>query len=144
MMPSHGEVLGWLGLFLAAWAWQNVAHEGAHLLVGWLVEGRAPRRLVPWPHRWQGRWYWARYENGLATKAGSPGWRHIAPLCGALMQAGIVVGLIITIEAWLSFPFFICSIVDAIVWTWGLAANRPGSDGRRWLECLVEQRSDKG
>ncbi len=135
------EVNWWVlaGLVLVAWVGQNVTHELAHLWTGWTWEGRKPLKLVPVPHRYQGQWYWARYECGPATRTASPRHRHIAPVRWAFAQAWTVVCAILL--AWVFdagtlvmylVPFLACPVVDLLVWHWGLFTRRAGTDGARW------------
>jgi len=139
----------WAGLWLAAWFWQNMVHELSHLWSGWVWEGRKPVKLVPWMHRYKGRWYWARYECGPATENGSPSWRYSSPIRLAAVQVFIVLGL-----SWLMFvfckdcsvlymvPFVVCPVVDAGVWLWGLVFKRQGTDGDLWRRLReLESRS---
>lgn len=142
----------WAGLWLVAWFWQNLFHEWSHLATGWIWEGRKPIRMIPWPHKWQGRWYWARYEGGPATRANAAQQeyrRHSAPLRWAVVQmwcvgAGILgwlgAGWLVSWEmglemSWYSVPFFVCPLVDAAVWIWGYVMRRPGTDGDRWRQA---------
>lgn len=127
-----------LALFPIAWFLQNVLHEASHLLLGWLVEGRVPRSLKPWPHRRGGRFYFASYDCGEATKTGGAAWRHAAPMfmcgleivvCVALLFAGLG-------QSWL-WPFAVCAFVDAYTWLWGFAMQRPGTDGAQFTASLV-------
>jgi hypothetical protein len=150
--------LAWAAVWLLAWFWQNVVHELSHLVTGWTLEGRRPLKLVPVPHRYQGRWYWARYESGPATRADADLYehhRHSAPFEWASYQAGIslvVFGALaissglgvfgVEVESdlrrpmvWL-VPFIVCSLVDMAVWVFGYVRKRPGTDGYRWRQIL--------
>ena len=127
------------GLFLVAWFWQNVSHELSHLYNGWLWEGIKPLKLIPWPHKHEGRFYFARYEGGIATRSGSEEHRHIAPLWWAINQQVLFLAVIAvdvflnSAEHWIYFfPFFVCPSVDSLVWIWGALLMRPGTDGMRY------------
>jgi hypothetical protein len=127
-----------VALFLPAWLWQNTSHELSHLWSGYLWEGRKPLKLIFWPHKYKGKFYFARYESGEATQLGSESHRHIAPLWWAIRQQFsflvVIVALIITgYPDWVyMLPFFICPTVDALVWVWRAVMMRPGTDGMRY------------
>jgi hypothetical protein len=121
-----------IGLFLLAWICQNIIHEGSHLLVGWVVEGRKPTKLIPWPTKRNGRWYFAYYENGPATKNGSPKPRHIAPLITDWFLVSIWLIVLGPMGNLFAIPFIICPMVDAIVWILGAIRKSPNTDGHSW------------
>lgn len=127
-----------VGLGLVAWFCQNVTHELSHLWSGWLWEGRRPKKLIPWPHKHQGRWYWARYESDVALKNGSPRHRHSAPLRWASIQfiTSMTIYCVTVwkgIDGWIYLtPFVLAPLVDACVWMWGYLLDRKDTDGVRW------------
>jgi hypothetical protein len=137
-----------IGLFLLAWFWQNLSHELAHLWNGFLWEGRKPLKLVPWPHVYQQRFYFARYESGVATRMGPESHRHIAPLWWGIRQQFICLGAMVMFKTmdgggsknWLYvLPFFICSSVDVGFWLWGAWMMRPGTDGMRYRSTANQE-----
>jgi len=135
---------------LVAWFLQNVLHELSHLYSGWRYEGRKPKKLIPWPHMFEGRFYWARYECGEATVKNVfyEMKRHSAPLATALIQPMVVVAVGMLLESYgvlpvYVLPFFVAPLVDALVWFWGYFMNREGTDGYRWKQVLGEERSEK-
>jgi hypothetical protein len=143
----------WAGLWLVAWGWQNVVHELSHLWNGWIWEGRKPVKFVPWMHRYEGRFYFARYESGLATENGSPRRRHSAPIRWAAVQIAVGLGGLWALIAYgegasalYMVPLLVCPAVDAGFWLWGLWARRPGTDGDRWRRQLDLERgsADRG
>lgn len=139
------DLVAALAVLPLAWLVQNLVHEGAHLVVGWVVEGRRPTVLIPWPHRYDGRFYFARCDSGPATKPGSPKARFLAPLKAAkilavvaLVATGISLEAAWTVPAWgvhvwaLIVPFFLCPFVDLHWWMRGFLLQRPGTDGDRY------------
>jgi hypothetical protein len=120
---------------LVVWFLQNLIHEGSHLIVGKIVEGRKPLKLIPFPHIYNGRLYFARYENGPPTKAGSPIYRHAAPLIAGLYM--IFVGVCLTVFFWEIYfvPLVVCPAVDCFVWLWGYIRNSKGTDGYFYRLC---------
>jgi hypothetical protein len=125
------------GLFIVAWFMQNVLHEVSHLMLGWIVEGRKPTKMIPWPHKFGGKFYFSHYECGPATKLlGSPAWRHAAPLlmvCSE-MTACLVLAKATEQHIWF-LPWAVAAIVDALVWSWGFVMQRPGTDGQQFLSA---------
>jgi len=130
-----------VGLFLLAWLWQNISHELSHLWNGFLWEGRKPTKLIFWPHKHEGRFYFARYESGTATRMGSESHRHIAPLWWGIRQQFVFLVVMVVLrmteesgsKGWLYvLPFFICPSVDVAVWLWGAWMMSPGTDGMRY------------
>lgn len=129
-------VLLYVVVILFAWFLQNMTHELSHLLVGKIVEGRKIIKIVPWPHKHNGSFYFARCEYGPATKKGSPKFRHAAPLMGCAVI--FLIGVILSISTWKLFmlAFVICPIVDCCVWVYGYIFNRPLTDGFRFKNNL--------
>jgi hypothetical protein len=134
-----------VSLVVVAWFWQTLAHELSHLIVGWFVEGRKPKVLIPWPHKFQGRFYFARYKNGSATKTGSASLRHMAPIFWAAIQITIVYTLLlfvpISVFVYLS-PFVFCPLIDVLFWSFGYIFNRPYTDGWQ-LKKITEHHEQK-
>lgn len=124
-----------IGMILIAWFIQNVIHEASHLLVGKIVEGRKPLKLIPFPHRYEGRFYFARYLSGPATKIGSAKHRHIAPLFAGVFM--VFVGVCLTVSfGFLFIPFIISPAIDCFVWYWGYFKNSLGTDGYRYKQLV--------
>jgi hypothetical protein len=121
-------------LFVPAWFLQNVVHEGSHLLVGWLVEGRKPTKMIVWPTRRNSKLYFAYYENGPATKSGSPKWRFAAPLLSAWVLMSVFISVLALTQNIYFIPFFICPFIDYCVWCFGYLFKRPGTDGLAYLK----------
>jgi hypothetical protein len=114
------------------WFLQNFIHEGSHLLAGWIVEGRKPLKLIPWPHKFAYRFYFARYECGFATKDGPVLYRHAAPY----IVGSTILTMFSCIAIWTNslyvLAFGIFPFIDCIVWLYGYVFNRPGTDGFRF------------
>lgn len=114
-----------LALIPVAWFTQNLLHELSHLIVGFLVEGRKPRKLIPWPTKQEGRWYFAYYECGPATKEGSSIARHYSPILMFYFE-----GMALTwATSYYALPFKIAAIIDCFVWLYGYYRDTPGTDG---------------
>lgn len=127
-----------IGLALVAWLWQNITHELSHLWSGWLWEGRRPKKLIFWPHVFEGRFYWSRYESDVPMKNGSPRHRHSAPLRWASVQFAVATAIYCMMAyrglegvAYMA-PFTLAPLVDALVWMWGYLTERKDTDGARW------------
>lgn len=116
-------------IIVLAWFLQNVIHELSHLIAGKVFEGREFKKLIPFPHMHNGKFYFARYENGPATKNGNPKLRHIAPLITGIVLFLVFVILFITTQSIFMLPFAVCSLVDCCVWLFGYVFNRPLTDG---------------
>jgi hypothetical protein len=127
-------------LFPVAWFLQNCIHEGSHLLVGWLVEGRVPAKFIPWPTKRHGKLYFAYYENGHATKDGSPKYRFAAPLAAAWLVMSISISFLALTSNPLFMPFFVCASIDYCVWCYGYLLNRPGTDGKAFLNTVGKRK----
>jgi hypothetical protein len=120
-----------------AWFLQNCVHELSHLLVGLVWEGRKPMGFYPYPHKHNGKWYFARYQSGAATK---PGRSHrpclIAPFFGGLIWSALWTALLLFVASpsWRIFllPAAITGLVDAGWWWRGYFWGRPTTDGKRW------------
>lgn len=136
-----------IGLALVAWFCQNVTHELSHLWSGWLWEGRRPKKLIPWPHMYEKRFYWARYDSGPPSKNGTPRHRYSAPLRWACVQFCVSISLFCVLiirqdDGWAYFlPFLLAPLIDSSVWMWGYLLNRPGTDGALWEKW---RRIDRG
>jgi hypothetical protein len=125
------------GLFLVAWFMQNVLHELSHLVIGWVVEGRKPKKLIPWPHKFEGKFYFARYECGPATKLlGEATWRHAAPLLMACFEMAmcLILSQVGTPQVWF-IPVSAVAVIDSLVWSWGFITQRPGTDGQQFMSA---------
>jgi hypothetical protein len=129
-----------IGLIFLAWFWQNLAHELSHLVVGWFVEGRKPKKLIFWPHKFEGRFYFARYKNGLATKNGKSSWRHLAPVLLDAIQITIIYSIFIFVPVTSVFlytsPFVFALFIDMLVWSFGYLFNRPYTDGWQYKKSI--------
>ncbi len=129
-------ILFYVFVILLAWFFQNNLHEFSHLLVGKIVEGRKFIKLIPWPHKFGGKFYFARYESGPATKSGSPKFRHIAPVMGAASLFFIATLVLIITHKLFVVAFIVCPIVDICFWMYGYLFNRPTTDGFRFKELV--------
>jgi hypothetical protein len=125
----------WWLMFIPAWLFQNVVHEGSHLLAAWF-SGRKPLGLYPYPHFHQGRFYFARctWKHGIPLEPRNA--VMVAPLYGFMAVELVVAALLLLVPAdaclWL-LPFSICALVDALWWVRGLLWGSPHSDAQRWL-----------
>ena len=119
-------------MFLLAWLMQNCIHELSHLVVGWRVCGDKPTGFYPYPHFYEGKFYFARYEAWLGEK--DHYLKHIAPFYAAVIWVWFVginylifnhVGLYV-------LPFAVCGSVDAVWWVLGALSKNPENDYNRW------------
>jgi hypothetical protein len=127
---------------LIAWFVQNCIHEGAHVLAGGVIYGATKPRIYPWPHKFNGRWYYARYSFKLSKWAqafsNEPDLRssiHFAPVGAAVIP--IVLSIVVFLflpDAYsiLALPFMIAPVIDVAVWEWGYHYGSEGCDGKRY------------
>ncbi len=130
-----------------AWFLQLCVHEASHLFAGWYFEGLTPTGFYPYPHKHEGRWYFARYTMGPPRV---PGWdveawgeyqspfpnvRHIAPVWGAsivLLGSVLAVLLVEPDRSVWCLPTLVCSIVDIFFFWYSYFFGSEQSDGKRW------------
>lgn len=127
----------WLLLIIPiAWFVQNCIHEGSHLLFGWLEEGRKPLEFKPWPHRFEGRFYFARYAMGEATKDGLTCIciRHAAPVL--VNSIYITLMSVLTVLHMVFAIFVLCTLVDLAFWVYGFYWGSELSDGQRFRDAV--------
>lgn len=132
-----------LAVVPVAWFVQNCVHELSHLIVG-LFQGLKPTGFYPYPHKHNGKWFFARYtfeypdnltpiQINKLTRIHNP--RYISPFYAGLIWCGLFVGIILLVpSSWRIFfvPFVACGLVDAL-WFWrGYFWGREGNDGQRW------------
>jgi len=123
-----------------AWFLQNCLHELSHLVVGWLSEGRKPLGFWPYPHKHEGRFYFARFSSGPPSDLNFD-WRKkhrlvfIAPfLVGAVWVASSLVAFLMLSPHHRVFalPTAATGLVDAL-WFWrGYFWGSDRCDGKRW------------
>jgi hypothetical protein len=125
-----------LALVPVAWLVQNMLHEGSHLLWGW-VQGLKPLGFWPYPHKHNGKFYFARCRMEPDPEPhlkANP--RHIAPfLTGASLVVILAILLFVVprgARIWM-LPFIATNLVDAF-WFWRgyLWSKNPWNDGQRW------------
>lgn len=131
----------WLiGVTLVSWLVQNALHEGSHVLMGYLIEGRKPEVFRPFPGYLHGRFVFAYYQMGRAEKTGSAAPRHLAPFVAgilwALTWAGLGGAQIAAERPWgvLLFVPAVCGLIDALFWGWGYLWGSKDCDGKRYRE----------
>jgi len=118
-----------------AWFMQNLMHELSHLLVGWIVEGRKPLGVYPYPHRYRSRFYFSRYISGEASEFASPKPRHIAPFFAGLFWfflMSLVVYLVPTEWKIFFIIFPLVGLIDAGFFWYTYFCGSPESDGQRF------------
>jgi hypothetical protein len=119
-----------------AWFLQNCIHELSHLLVGWVWNGRKPLGFYPYPHKHDGKWYFARCTWGPSTNDRSPRPALIAPFFAGMIWATLWTVILLTVasESWRIFlvPPAATGLVDAAWWWRGYLWGRPGCDGQLW------------
>lgn len=115
-------------------------HELSHLLVGLAHEGRKPTGFYPYPHKHNGKFYFARYTSGPGhfqqvyyRRPHIP--RHIAPFWAGLLVVAISALVFFLVSpAWRVFalPTAVAGLVD-MLWFWrGYFWGSDGCDGKRW------------
>ena len=122
-----------LALVPVAWLVQNCLHELSHLVTAWVVYGRKPLGFFPYPHKHNGKFYFARcrYEQGPETLA--PQCEiHIAPLTWGAAWFAVNLALVLMGLLW-ALPFAVCGLVDALWFVRGYFwSKNPWNDGQRW------------
>jgi len=137
------------GCIAVAWFLQNCLHELAHLVALWVRLGKKPKKLIPWPHKYEGRWYWARCESGAYNLLADP-LIHSAPLWVALFQMLIAAPVVLTWVAtgwptespYYLFAFAVAPLVDAAWWWAGRWLGNSADLDRdywRWFHARVAQ-----
>jgi len=128
----------WLTILFALllWFFQNVQHEGAHALVVRLAGGQIVR-FRPWPHRHEGRFYFASVGYRIHELPPSlEGLVNAAPLLWntlALLIMGILMQEIEPV-GWVASMMLGWGICNAVDGTYNLATflrrePKPGVDG---------------
>jgi hypothetical protein len=129
-------------LIIPSWFLRNCYHELSHLIVGRLHEKRDIKGFWPWPHCFNGRFYFSRYrlgwpKKGLSLKAlNSNHWpRHIAPFYADLLLL-VALGAAMILSSPVARPWFLppmgAAVIDAF-WFWrGYFWGSEGCDGKRW------------
>jgi hypothetical protein len=138
-MSSFIEWNWWaLAVIPVAWFLQNIIHEGGHLFVAW-ENGWKVKGFWPYPHKWNGRWYFARCQ--WSRMGPSSGWNAvlkkvcISPFFTGLMWAVLCSLAIVLVPSWLrifGIPFVIAGLFDAGFFWWGYFWGSEMSDGRRY------------
>ena len=122
-------------LLPVAWLLQNTIHEASHLFSAWFFFDRKGEGLWPYPHKYNGRFYFARCAWGGGPFAAMPGnvvWA--APLWGSSMVLIVAVSLLWAVPGgrWVFVPFIACSLFDIGFWVRGYFWGSRQCDGKRW------------
>jgi hypothetical protein len=124
-----------LTLVPVAWLLQNCLHEFSHLVIGWIDQGLKPIGFYPWPHYYEGNFYFARCVQGEPAQLDKPHkLRWLAPFIFCIIQMILLVVLYLCIPVlrlWL-IPFLVCSIVDCVWWWRGFFFGKNTCDAKRW------------
>jgi len=118
-----------------AWLFQNTVHEVSHLFFALRRHNRTPLGLWPYPHRYNGRFYFARcaWDGGPIEGKRDIVW--VAPLVGAAL-VGVLAALAVLAQpqsvANGALAFTVCAMIDAIWWFRGYLWGSRSSDGKRW------------
>jgi len=140
MLADIGTDWSWWILFLlpVAWLLQNVAHEGSHLLaVRWLCLGVAGGRMgmIPWPHRYGGRFYFSRCWYEYAGQCNGIQFVHLAPVIMCCCELFVYVLFFVFLGLWM-LPFIVCAVADLLFWNWGYLFGSADCDGKRYRALL--------
>jgi hypothetical protein len=126
----------WVLAFIpVAWFLQNCIHEFSHLLVGWKLEGRKPLGFWPYPHRYKGRLYFARYELEEIPRIDLEviSLRYSAPFYAGLTWMAICLFASLLFPDNLKLfcaPFVLAGLVDALFFWWTYFWGSELSDGK--------------
>lgn len=119
-------------MFPIAWLVQNCLHELSHLVVGYKVCGDKPIGFYPYPHFYEGRFYFARSEAWVCKDHYL---KHVAPFYAAIIWVWLtaVVGLLVPegVDLYI-IPFAVCGLVDAGWWLFGTFSKNQETDYNRW------------
>lgn len=134
---THDVVIVTLVVF-TSWFVQNCLHEGSHLLFAYLLRGWKPREFCPYPHKHNGRWYFARCRYTRPIRQPIPEWIHIAPAIAGWWW-GCTWSIIASVTWWFGGYGWYLAFIPAgmgffeIVWFWiGYMWGSDMSDGKRF------------
>ena len=124
----------WLILLLIPIAWivQNTIHEASHLLVGWWREGRKPIALIPYPHKYNGLFYFARYTCSAGSKKDPEDLTDIAPFWAGFIWLDLQACLMYLTDSFWPLPFAVAGLIDALFFWWGYFWGSSSCDGKRY------------
>jgi len=115
---------------------QNLLHELSHVFVGMRREGREPKELVIWPHRFNDKWYWARTLHGPPRRRDPSRLMHLAPVWQSLfvcLVTGILFLILPPAQKIFVLPSFGAAAATIIYFWWCyFFTKNPYTDGYRY------------
>lgn len=119
-----------IGLFV-----QFSLHEISHIIFGHIFEGRKPKKIWPYPHRFNGKFYFARYEMYEATKVGNEHMVPISPLISGLVYYIITMLILFIIREKniYLFSFAAFNAADCLFFWYTVFFGSKESDGKKFL-----------
>lgn len=139
--PLMGYAMNWLLFILiciAAYFVQNCIHELSHLFAWNMLEGRKPVKFVPYPHKYRGRWMFARCQAGPKQYfTDIPWFVYIVPFWSAIIWF-FIWGLCFFQmlgyyeHVWYFIPFMVCGLLDALFFWYTYLFGSDRSDGKRY------------
>jgi hypothetical protein len=129
----------WLVIVAILSAWlQLVIHELSHVVVGKIRCGHTPIKIVPWPSRSGGRWYFARWEYLVGDRKDPLCLTELSPVLAGVLEILIVliVGLFVgwTMRLFL-LPLGVTALIDIAWWWRGYLWGSSYCDGKRFRSC---------
>jgi hypothetical protein len=119
-----------IGLFLQFWL-----HEISHIIFGHIFEGRNPVKIWPYPHVYEDRFYFARYEMAEQTRGGMEYMTCIAPLVSGLFYytLSFLVLWLIKEKNFYLFSFVFFNACDCLFFWYTVFFGSQQSDGKKFL-----------
>jgi hypothetical protein len=115
---------------------QLLLHEAAHCFI-YRLAGARVEAFVPWPHRYGGRFYFARV---MPDRALSTSWElrnKVAPLLKSTAMLALWLGLGFGVGLW-AVGLALWEAIDLINWWQGWIRRRP-NDGGQARQLLADQ-----
>lgn len=138
----------WVLVFIpVAWFVQNCIHEFSHLLVSRISEGREMLGFWPYPHYYEGRFYFARCNSGEPICRDFYGSRYIAPFYFGLLWAtiGIITMTFIAEDLKIfCLPFILAGLIDALFFWYTYFFGSGISDGKLYRLANRIRKGKKG
>lgn len=127
--------------FLASWLYVTVMHEVSHVLVAW-KDGATKVRIYPWPHRHEGKLYFARYSYEGIEYKGAHNLIDYAPVFMDCLTVGIAMLFSVLVFGPTHLgPVIVagCALIDYIVWFWGFCWGGAHTDGYKYKHGHISE-----
>lgn len=120
-----------------AWLVQNVLHELSHLIAAYISFNASPKIFKPYPHMYNGRFYFARTEfkydyKDFRDAIIDPSTVDIAPFISGIFWAGLLTLLSLGFNTLCLLSFIACNIIDSLFFWYTYIWGSFKSDGKKW------------